>query len=139
MLCTHLAAVAQLPDANKLLHAVQQRERSGTTFLPTGLAIPHARLPDITDVHMVLGLHPQGFLESLDDGTYPMHVICLFCSPAAGEAFGKHLQILAKIAAVFHDTDAIRSIAQCATPQSAFTQLQQMERAALEHAHPPAA
>lgn len=141
---THLAALAKLDDPRKLIQAVLQREKSGTTFLPTGLAIPHARLAGITDIHMVLGLHPAGFVEEIDDVPQRIHAVCLFCSPVAEEAFGKHLQLLAHIASVFHDAATIQELAHMPDPVTAFTKLQQLERLAADQqaahrAHPPAA
>jgi two-component system sensor histidine kinase KdpD len=90
-----------------LLEAVLQRERLDSTFLDTGIAIPHAAsVEDITDVQAVMGLFPEGIVSA---GGKKAYAVLLFLSPLVGRSL--HMKFLQRIARVFGDPTTVREIA----------------------------
>jgi mannitol/fructose-specific phosphotransferase system IIA component (Ntr-type) len=104
--------IQQHPDLalfrTEILDMIMRRERLMSTFLDTGIAIPHsAGFEAITDIHAVMALTPQGVMSlGRDDKAY---IVLLFLSPAVGRT--NHLKFLAAIARVFIDKTTTREIA----------------------------
>ena len=92
----------------EMLEMILKRERLMSTFLDTGIAIPHsAGFEAITDIHAVMALTPQGVMSlGRDDKAY---IVLLFFSPKVGRS--NHLKFLAAIARVFIDKTTTREIA----------------------------
>jgi PTS system nitrogen regulatory IIA component len=125
-LVEELSKINQLKNVKYLTQAILDRERESSTFLPTGIAIPHARVPDVTEITLVMGVVPQGIKETPDvDST---HLVFLFFSPIKDKEFGRHLKLLAKIAAVFHDPAFVKEVATSLDADKIFALVQQKER-----------
>lgn len=118
--------------AEKIRKAIATREKMGATLLPVGIAMPHARCSSVSDIHMVMGIVPQGLRQSCDGEECATQIVCLFISPNAETEFTKHLQLLARIASIFHDESVVQGLAAATCPEKAFTLLQRYERAAEE-------
>ncbi|MBI4211880.1 MAG: PTS sugar transporter subunit IIA [Deltaproteobacteria bacterium] len=118
----------QLSDSEKLLHAIEEREKSSSTFLPMGIAVPHARIPDVNDIVMILGISPAGIQDEGGFAPLEAHLFFLFFSSTTEKEFGKHLKLLARIAAVFSDPQLVADIADLKTPQQIFARIQKRER-----------
>lgn len=131
-LVSALSELHHLRQPKKLLHAILEREKAGSTFLPIGVAMPHARIPGIDDIKMVMGISPDGLDEIVDGTSYKIHVLCLFVSPLTEKEFGRHLKLLACIAALFREEGLVHDLAKCATPVAAFELLQHCERVSTE-------
>src|SRR5688500_13542053 len=98
-LATQAAALVDI-DPQRLLEALMERERLGTTGIGHGIAIPHARLAEL---NRLVGLfarldHPVDF-ESLDD--QPSDLIFLLLAPDSADA--DSLKALARISRVLRD------------------------------------
>jgi Kef-type K+ transport system membrane component KefB/mannitol/fructose-specific phosphotransferase system IIA component len=85
-------------DPSTVLQAVLARERVMATGLGQGVAVPHARLPDLASPVVAVGLSRAGIEIDASDGT-PAHVIFLILTPLDDD--GAQLEILADIAATF--------------------------------------
>ena len=96
-LATAAAEVVDV-DVATISHAVRQRERLMSTGIGRGLAVPHARLPELTEPVVVVGLSPGGVDFDSPDGL-PAQVICLILTPVQDD--GAQLEILADIASTF--------------------------------------
>lgn len=96
-LATAAAEVVDV-DVATISHAVRQRERLMSTGIGRGLAVPHARLPGLTEPVVVVGLSPGGIDFDSPDGL-PAQVICLILTPVQDD--GAQLEILADIASTF--------------------------------------
>lgn len=98
-LARQAAAILGL-DEHRLLEALLERERLGTTGIGHGIAIPHARL---SELDRLVGLfarldHPVDF-EALDD--QPSDLVFLLLAPDTADA--ESLKALARIARVLRD------------------------------------
>jgi len=107
-----------------ILEVIMQRERLMSTFLETGIAIPHASgFEAITDIHAVMALTPQGVLSLSGDAK--AYIVLLFLSPEVGRA--NHLKFLAATARLFIDKTTTREIAACASGHEAFDMMERIE------------
>lgn len=123
-----LADSQELGDPVSLFALIWDREQSASTFLPMGVAVPHARIADLDEIKLALCLIQAGFPGAEDPALPPTHVVCIFVSPAKQTEFSAHLKLLSQIAAVFEDTDFTESLLKAKTQSEAFHLLQQRER-----------
>lgn len=84
-------------NAEDLARRLTERERMGSTGLGAGLAIPHCKLRDLTDVVLAVGVSRAGIDFKAPDGQ-PVTLLFLVLSPS--EAPALHLQALARISRV---------------------------------------
>jgi mannitol/fructose-specific phosphotransferase system IIA component (Ntr-type)/nucleotide-binding universal stress UspA family protein len=102
---------------SKLLEAVLKRERLMSTFLDSGIAIPHAAgLEEITELRAVMALLPEGVTSLGRDKK--ASIVLLFISPEVGRS--DHLKFLAATAGIFGDETTVREIAGSSTAEDAF-------------------
>lgn len=127
-----LAEQHGLKHPKKILKAIQAREKVGSTFLPIGVAIPHARISEIDEIKMVMGILPEPLISTFEGEEYPTHAVCLFISPTSEKNFGQHLKLLARIAAVFRDTAKLKQLSKAPDAAHAFALVQRFEREAEE-------
>ncbi|MDF1836837.1 MAG: PTS sugar transporter subunit IIA [Planctomycetota bacterium] len=100
-LIQHLVDSGSLPEsqADDALDAVQRRERSMSTGMEKGVAIPHAALPDLDQVVAILGLVSGGDgvpFESMDGA--PAQLIVVLLIPKAKKLL--HIKTLADVAKI---------------------------------------
>ena len=98
-------------DRDKIIEVVFDRERSMSTGMERGIAIPHANSQLIGEVVGAIGISKEGVpFESLDEK--PSDLIVVLVIPK--DKFQKHVRTLAGIARLFnHDemTNALRNAA----------------------------
>jgi nitrogen PTS system EIIA component len=98
-LASHAAAAVEV-DPQRLLEALMERERLGTTAIGHGIAIPHARMPELKRlVGLFARLDEPVDFEALDD--QPSDLIFLLLAPDSADA--DSLKALARIARVLRD------------------------------------
>jgi nitrogen PTS system EIIA component len=87
-------------DPQRLLEALMERERLGTTGIGHGIAIPHARLGELDHlVGLFARLEQPVDFESLDD--QPSDLIFLLLAPDSADA--DSLKALARISRLLRD------------------------------------
>jgi PTS system nitrogen regulatory IIA component len=87
-------------DPQRLLEALMERERLGTTGIGHGIAIPHARMAELKRlVGLFARLDEPVDFEALDD--QPSDLIFLLLAPDSADA--DSLKALARIARVLRD------------------------------------
>lgn len=127
-LVLHLADQKNLPHADSMIKSVLEREATGSTFLPSGIAIPHARIPHVDDIVMIMGVAREPVRDTSSPDELQARIFCLFFSPIQDKEFGRHLKLLARISALFSDTDFTEDISLLNSPQEIFEALQKRER-----------
>ena len=94
----------QVPNREKALSDLIEREQYLSTGFENGLAVPHAKSDAVDKIVLVFGLHRDGIeFDSLDGN--PTHFIFLLLSPM--DTSGPHIQTLALIARNFQDQQFI--------------------------------
>jgi mannitol/fructose-specific phosphotransferase system IIA component (Ntr-type) len=106
------AAIAELvrslpcPDPEAALQAVFGRERMGSTLLENGVLIPHARLVDVPDVLVAVGLCPDGIDDVSSGGK--ARIVVLFVGPA--NYMKRNLDFLASVSALLQDENVVEAL-----------------------------
>jgi len=98
-----LVTSGRLPDGKRrpVLDALLARERSMSTGMENGIAIPHCSLEEIDDTLVTLGVSQDGLeFESIDGK--PTHLILLLVTPKNRTKV--HIRTLAEIAKLLNDS-----------------------------------
>ncbi len=98
------AVVQNHPEIEKqeILHILLEREELGSTGIGDGIAIPHGKSPNITQIISGFGLSKTGIeFDSLDGK--PAYLFFLLVAPE--NSVGIHLKMLARISRLLKNTD----------------------------------
>jgi nitrogen PTS system EIIA component len=109
-----LVARRLIPDAEELVARLLDRERLGCTGLGGGIAIPHCKLPGISEVVVAMASTAEPIPFGAADGI-PVRLIFLVASPAAASA--AHLQALARISRVLRTPGVIADLDSATSDQ----------------------
>ncbi|MEZ4365673.1 MAG: PTS sugar transporter subunit IIA [Kofleriaceae bacterium] len=106
-LARHVAANAGVGgrpriDEASLLRVLTEREALASTAIGEGVAIPHGKLPVVTEIVACLGRAPGGVDFGSMDGQ-PTFLFFVLVAPEAST--GAHLKALARISRVFKDPE----------------------------------
>ena len=87
-------------ERDRLVAALEERERLNSTALGEGVAIPHGKLAGVKRVVAAFGRSPSGIDFSSLDGK-PTHLFFLLVAPE--DSAGAHLKALARISRLLKD------------------------------------
>jgi len=89
-----LVRAGKIHDREGILDALYDREAKGSTGIGGGVAIPHARHPEITDALLAVGIAPQGIeFDAVDEK--PVYLV--FLLTGAPDKPGQTVEVLADI------------------------------------------
>jgi fructose-specific phosphotransferase system IIA component len=95
-----LDAAGVLQDRDTVLNAVLTREKTRSTGIGSGIAIPHGKCAAVKELVMAIGIAKEPIdFQSVD--SHPVRIILLLVSPA--DQTGPHIQALARISRVMLD------------------------------------
>jgi mannitol/fructose-specific phosphotransferase system IIA component (Ntr-type) len=100
-------------DEASILRAVQDREEQGSTFMNEGIALPHARLPDLATARCALGVTRKGITDVSTEK--PVEYVFLSLTPE--ERPEVQIEILAAASRAFQDRFLLRSMQMAMTPE----------------------
>jgi PTS system nitrogen regulatory IIA component len=90
----------KLPDRDKVVEVLLDREKLGSTGIGDGIAIPHGKMKGIKDLVISFGRSTKGInFESIDNK--PTHLFFLLVAPE--NSAGIHLKALARISRLLKD------------------------------------
>lgn len=130
-----LARIARVPVRagcypESMVDAVEQalvvRERSMTTGMEHGIAIPHAAIAGIEELVCVLGLNPAGIPFETLDGE-PARIVIGLVIPRSKKL--AHIKTLAEIAKLLSKADVRERLLACHTAADAVQALQELQAA----------
>jgi PTS system nitrogen regulatory IIA component len=99
-LASVLVAQRKLPDLEKAVEVLLDREKLGSTGIGDGIAIPHGKIKDLGGVVASFGRSREGVdFESIDQK--PTHLFFLLVAPE--NSAGIHLKALARISRLLKD------------------------------------
>ena len=90
----------EIKDKKQVIESLLKRENLGTTGIGNGVAIPHARIANLKEPILFIGVSRSGIDFSAVDGK-PVYLIILFLTPLLES--GMHLKILSKIGAMINN------------------------------------
>jgi nitrogen PTS system EIIA component len=115
-LCRRAASVLKI-DAEKITADILKREEFGSTGMGGGVAIPHARIPDVK--------RPFGLFARLKNAIefdaidrQPVDLVFLLLLPTASA--GEQLNALAMVARSLRDADIVRNARRATTPSGLY-------------------
>ena len=126
-----ITELVDLLDENKLLldrktalDAVFTREKTRSTGIGSGIAIPHGKCNAVRELIMALGIarEPIDF-ESVDGK--PVSIVILLVSPA--DQTGPHIRALARISRLMLDDDFKNALEKASSAQGAYELLSERE------------
>lgn len=129
-LMLHLSQSGRVePEMVEELHElVIERERSMSTGMERGIAIPHAAVDGLAEVAACIGVvsSPDGLaFESIDGG--PTHLVVLLLIPRAQKLL--HIRTLADIAKTLGSSNVRAALREAETTEEAWRALEQGEGA----------
>jgi mannitol/fructose-specific phosphotransferase system IIA component (Ntr-type)/Kef-type K+ transport system membrane component KefB len=107
-----------IDNPGKVLDTVLERERQGGVTLGDGIAIPHARLPELKQPVVAMGILPEGRpIQVGGAGDQPVSIMYLVLSPP--EPPELHIQVLAAIARLLRIEEAREGLRNAGNTQEA--------------------
>jgi len=112
-----IAAAGKVADQQQILKATMERERTRTTGIGNGLAIPHGKCAAVRELVMAIGKtkDPIDF-ESIDGK--PVTIVIFLASPP--DKTGPHIQALARISRLMTDQRFRRQLDEAETAQAVY-------------------
>ncbi len=117
----------RLIDRGEVLAAVNARERSISTGLGQGLAVPHGSVECVSDIIACLGVSRAGVSFDTPDGQ-PANLIVLLVIPKG--TFQRHVRTLAAIARLASNPELRRRIIEAGGPREVTAVIHELELAA---------
>ncbi|MCX5633537.1 MAG: HAD-IC family P-type ATPase [Phycisphaerae bacterium] len=112
-----IGASKKIKNKQEVLEKILEREKQGSTGIGSGSAIPHARIEDLKEAVLFVGLSRRGINFASIDGK-PVHLIVFFLTPLLES--GLHLKILAGIGMLLSHRVLIEQIVRCSTDDELF-------------------
>ncbi|MDD5611335.1 MAG: PTS sugar transporter subunit IIA, partial [Candidatus Omnitrophica bacterium] len=113
----HLYKLRKIRDKKQILASLLKRETLGSTGIGEGIAIPHARIAELKEAVLFVGLSRHGINFSSVDGK-PVYLVVFFLTPLLESEL--HLKILAKVAGLLDNKVLLRQLMRCKTSDELF-------------------
>ena len=118
-----------LRDRDAVIDVVFQRERSMSTGVGEGIAIPHGSIECIDDLVGAIGVSSKGIDFDSIDGA-PVYIVLLLLVPKT--SFGKHIKTLARISRILCRENIRSNIRSAESPEIVFRIFDEAERERLQ-------
>ncbi len=116
-LASVLVAQGKLPDLEKVVEVLLDREKLGSTGIGDGIAIPHGKIRDLGEVVASFGRSREGVeFESIDQK--PTHLFFLLVAPE--NSAGIHLKALARISRLLKDPNFRKRLMEAENEEGLF-------------------
>jgi PTS system nitrogen regulatory IIA component len=112
-----LVAQGKLPDLERVVEVLLDREKLGSTGIGDGIAIPHGKVRDLGGVVASFGRSREGVdFESIDQK--PTHLFFLLVAPE--NSAGVHLKALARISRLLKDPNFRKRLMEAENKEALF-------------------
>lgn len=95
-------------DHSKVFDAVMQREKVISTGIGIGIAIPHAKIEEINDFYVVIGIMKNEGVNWDAIDNLPVKLVLLICGPQ--DRHGDYLQLLSKLTKKIKEEETRRAL-----------------------------
>jgi fructose-specific phosphotransferase system IIA component len=119
-----LDSEGQLLNRDEALESVFIREKTRSTGIGGGIAIPHGKCRAVEELVMAVGISREGIDFQSVDGK-PVKIIILLVSPT--DKTGPHIQALARISKLMLNEDFKRRLSAASSAQQAYELLKSKE------------
>jgi len=114
-----------LSDRDIVLNAVLTREKTRSTGIGSGIAIPHGKCNAVKELVMAIGIAEEPIEFESVDGK-PVKIILLLVSPI--DQTGPHIQALAKISRLMLDDSFKENLEKSNSAEEAYKLLSKKEK-----------
>ena len=104
----------EVTDPQEFLRCILERERVISTGIGIGLAMPHVKIPSVTDFVLAIGRSTQGIDFDALDG-HPVHIVAMIGS--SEKQAGEFLKVLAKLVLQLKDKSLRRQVLLTPDPE----------------------
>lgn len=112
-------------NKEKLLEAILERERLGSTGIGYGVAIPHARLKGMNGIAVLFGRSIKGVeFQAMDER--PAHLFFLIAAPEDSNT--AHLKVLARISRLLKDAGVRKRLMEASTQEEIYHAIVEEDR-----------
>lgn len=112
-------------NKDKLLEAILERERLGSTGIGYGVAIPHVRLKGVNGIALLFGRSIKGVeFQAMDER--PAHLFFLIAAPEDSNT--AHLKILARISSLLKDAGFRKQLMEASTQEEIYNIIVEEDR-----------
>ena len=112
-----LDAHGLLQDRDVVLEAVLARERTRSTGIGSGIAIPHGKCNAVKELVMAIGITAEPIEFESVDGK-PVKIVILLASPS--DQTGPHIQALARISRLMLDGQFKEALEKAGSAEDAY-------------------
>jgi PTS system fructose-specific IIC component len=112
----------EITDRRKFETSIIERENILTTGMGFEFAVPHVRIPSVSNFVMAMGRSPAGIDFNSLDGK-PVKIVVMIGSP--DEHRHEFLKVLAQVVLLFKEESFRRKVLRAATPQEVLALLEQ--------------
>jgi len=123
-LARHLADAYEEIDFDHLVKVLLDREALASTAIGHGVAIPHGKLSELSEIRTCVGRAPDGIDFDSMDGK-PTHIFIVMVAPE--NSSGSHLKALARISRVFRGPEILQHILEAADADEIFEVLEKRD------------
>lgn len=111
-------------ESNEIKKALVEREKSMSTGIGNGVAIPHCATQKVQDVVFVMSLVPKGMdFDSIDN--LPVTIVILLLVPS--NKLTQHIKTLANIAKLMSNEDLRSKLMTVKTPEAIIKTMKEFE------------
>lgn len=107
----------KIRNKKKVLSVLLKRESLGTTAVGDAVAIPHARVSDLKEPVIFVGISKRGIDFTAVDGK-PVNLVVLFLTPLQESEL--HLKVLSKVAGLLNKKFLIDEMLRCSSNDELF-------------------
>jgi nitrogen PTS system EIIA component len=111
-------------NQQNIVDLLEVREKLSTTGIGFGIAIPHCKSSEVSELQVVVGRFEQGVDFNALDGK-PVKLLFLLVAPE--QSSSEHLKVLAKIARIAKDEDIRQQILQITDSNAVFDYIKEIE------------
>ena len=124
-----LARQRIIPDREKIVNVLLERESLGSTGVGNGIAIPHTKTDLVKKITIVFGKSEKGIdFDSLDKN--PVYLVFLIIAPE--EAHETYLRVLARISRLLHEGKIRNGLRAAQSPRQVINLIKREEKEAEE-------
>ncbi len=118
-----------IPDREKLVSVLMERESLGSTGVGNGIAIPHVKTDLVKKIIIAFGKSDKGIdFDSLDKK--PVYLVFLIIAPE--EAHETYLRVLARISRLLHEEKIRNGLRTAQSPRQVINLIRKEEKEAEE-------
>jgi PTS system nitrogen regulatory IIA component len=117
-----LGEQGKLPNLARFRTAILQRESLVSTGIGIGVAVPHAKLSELTDFFIVIGIQRQKGLDWNALDKTPVRLIFLIGGPENRQS--EYLQILSQLTTAIKEADLRKELLKATTAEEVISLFQ---------------